>query len=154
MGAALKRTGAIDPIDVFTSMVDASLKRLRLTLAQGSRGVLLVACLWHTRRMLDRSRDAISGADVTGEADRYLLHRVAARHQSFADVLERIRCQLADERLPLRLAPFRFAAVRLLETLVIEAEDVAETAALGASAEFAKLVKEDLRNHRVAYVNG
>lgn len=154
MSAALKRTGAIDPIDVFTSTVDASLKRLRLTLAQGSRGVLLVAYLWHTRRMLDRSRDAISGADVTSEADRYLLRRVAARHQSFADVLERIRCQLADERLPLRLAPVRFAAVRLLETLVIEAEDLAETAALGASAEFAKLVNEDLRNHDLAYVNG
>lgn len=154
MSAALKRTGATDPIDVFSSAVDASLKRLRLTLAQGSRGVLLVANLWYTRRMLGRSRDAISAADVTSEVDRDLMRWVAARHQSFADVLEGIRGQLADELLPLRLAPFRFAAVRLLETLVIEAEDVAETAALGASAEFAKLVREDLRNHRVAYVNG
>lgn len=154
MSAALKRTGANDPVDVFTSTVDASLKRLLLTLAQGSRGVLLVASLWYTRRMLGRSRDAISAADVTSEVDRDLMHWVAARHQSFADVLEGIHGQLADELLPLRLAPFRFAAVRLLETLVIEAEDAAETAALGASAEFAKLVREDLRNHRVAYVNG
>ena len=154
MSAALKRTGAIDPIDVFTSMVDTALKRLRLTLAQGSRGVVLVANLWYTRRMLDRSRDAISATNVTSEADRDLLHQVATCHQSFADVLEGIRGQLASERLPLRLAPFRFAAMRLLETLVVEAEDLAETAALGASAEFAKLVKEDLRNHGVVYVNG
>ena len=154
MSIARTEDSAIDPIGVFTSMVDASLKRVRLALAQGSCGVLFVAYLWHTRCFLDRASDAISGADVTSEADRELLLAAARHHQRFTDTLEGIRDQLADERLPLRLVPLRFLAVRLLEILVIEAEDVAETAALGASAEFAKLVKEELRNHGVAYVDG
>ena len=144
----------IDPIDVFTSMIDASLKRVRLARAQGSRGVLFVAYLWYTRRILDQAGNAISAADVGSEADRQLLLRAARHHQRLADALDGIRNQLVNERPPLRLLPFRFAAVRLLETLVVKAEDVAETAALGASAEFTKLVKENLRNHGVAEVNG
>ena len=40
--------------------------------------------------------------------------------------------------------PLKFIIVRLLDALAVKAEDVAETAALGASVEFAELVKEDL----------
>ena len=140
---------AIDPIDVFTSMVDANFKRVRLALAQGSLGVLLVVSLWRTRQFLDLAGKAISAADVSSKADRELLLDVARRHQRLADALEGIHDRLADERFP-----FRFATVRLLDSLIIKAEDVAETAALGASAEFAKLVKEHLMDREAAQING
>lgn len=39
---------------------------------------------------------------------------------------------------------------RLFEDLIVSAEDIAETAALGASAEFANLVKEDLAGHNAS----
>ena len=61
------------------------------------------------------------------------------------------RDQLADSRPHLI---FRVAGDRLFGALVVKAEDVAETAALGASMEFANLVTEDLKSHAASRADG
>ena len=141
---------AMDAIDVFTSTIEANRQRLRLALAQGSLGIQIVFMLLDVRRVLDQVGDAISTADVRSEDDRTRLREVAQDLQRFADAMDSCRDLLADWRWSL----FKVVFVPLLEALVIKAEDVAETAALGASLEFANLVKEDLKGHDASRVDG
>ena len=132
---------AMDAIDVFTSIIDAIRKRVRLALAQGSLGILCVSLLY-ARRVLRQVSNAVSAADVRSEEDRRLLREIAEDLQRFADTMDSCRDQLADSR-----NLFSVVVVRLVDALVVKAEDVAETAALGACLEFANLVKDDLKGH-------
>ena len=141
----------MEAIDVRTTTIEAIRKRVRLALAQGSPGILCVVTLMYARRVLDQVGRAISAADVRSEDDRRLLREVAECHQRFADTLNRYRDQLADSRPHLI---FRVAGYRLSGALVVKAEDVAETAALGASMEFANLVTEDLKSHAASRADG
>ena len=141
---------AMDAIDVFTSTIEANRQRLRLALAQGSLSIQIVFMLLDARRVLDQVGDAVSTADVRSEDDRTHLREVAEYHQRFADAMGSYRDGLADWRWSL----FKVVVVPLLDALVIKAEDVVETAALGASLEFADLVKEDLKGHNASSANG
>ena len=138
---------AMHEIDVFTSIIEAIRKRVRLALAQGSLGILCVILLY-ARRVLSQVRHAISAADVRSEDDRLLLREAAEDLQRFADAMSSCRGRLADSR-----NLFRVVVVRLVDVLVVKAEDVAETAALGASLEFVSLVKEDLKSHDAARID-
>lgn len=60
-----------------------------------------------------------------------------------------------DRLASMRPSPaFRFIILPLLDAIVVKAEDVAETAALGASVDFANLVKEDLNRRSVVKTDG
>ena len=141
---------AMGAIDVCTTTIEAIRQRLWLALAQGSLGILCVIILWYAGRVLDEVGDAISAADVRSEEDRRRLREVAENHQRFAAAMGSYHDQLADRQWSL----FRVVGGRLLDALVVKAEDVAETAALGASLEFANLVKEDLKGHDASSVDG
>ena len=138
---------ALDEIDVHTSIIKAI--RKRVLLPRGSLGTLYVTLLY-ARSELSQVGHAISAADVRSEGDRRLLREVAKDLQCFADVMSSCRSRLADSRWSL----FKVVVVRLVDALVVKAEDVAETAALGASLEFANLVKEDLKDHEASRVDG
>ena len=138
---------ALDEIDVRTSIIKAI--RKRVLLARGSLGTLYVILLY-ARSELSQVGHAISAADVRSEGDRRLLREVAKDLQCFADAMSSCRSRLADSRWSL----FKVVVVRLVDALVVKAEDVAETAALGASLEFANLVKEDLKDHEASRVDG
>jgi len=131
--------------------VDAIWERVR---PQGSLGVVGLCLCWDLlcmRRSLDQLSRAVSAAYVSSEDDRKVLRRVAQRQQSLGDALSRYRDEFAAIPRPL---PLRGVALRLFDGLVVKAEDVAETAALGASADFANLVHEDLKDHGIAKVDG
>ena len=137
---------AMDAIDVFRSIIEAIRKRLRLALAQGSLGMgNLCLILLYARRVLNQMGPAISAADVHSEEDRRLLREVAEDLQRLSDAMDSCPYRLASSQWSL----FRVVVVRLVGALVVKAEDMAETAALGASLEFANLVKEDLKCHDV-----
>ena len=116
-------------------------------IARGSLGIVglrLCVNLLRLRREFGRIGRAISAAEVRTEDDRRVLVSVAQRQQNAADVLSACRDQFAGIR---RAVPLRGVVMHLFGALVITAEDVAETAALGASAEFADFVKENLKRH-------
>ena len=130
--------------------VEAILERVQLAIARGHLGILglgLCVALLRLSRGLDRMARVVSAADEHTEDYRAFLREVARGHQRIADRMSRDRDRLAS----MRPSPaFRFVIARLLDTLVVKAEDVAETAALGASVEFANLVKEDLKSRGAA----
>ena len=133
---------------------DAISKRVQLAVAQGLCGILgLGVCvnLVRLRRRIDKMGRTISGWDVRTEADRSRLHKTAQFHQRIADAMGSDRDRIAAMRPP---PLFRFPIVRLFDALVVQAEDVAETAALGASAEFASLVEEELMGRGAAAADG
>ena len=141
---------AMDAVDVFTSTIEAIRKHLWLALAKGSLGILCVIILLYARHVLGQVGDEISDADVRSEDDRARLREAAQGLQGFADAMGYFRDLLANRRRSL----FKVVVVALLDALAIKAEDVAETAALGASLEFANLVKEDLKGHDASRVDG
>lgn len=131
--------------DLTTDAIDAIRADVQLAAARGSAGILglgLCAKLMRLRGKLDDMGRLVSAADVRTDEDRMLLGEVAQSHQALADVLSDARDQTAAKQPP----PFRFAIVHLFDALVVQAEDMAETAALSASAEFAALVKEELQS--------
>ena len=149
------RVAVEDPTMDAIYVVTSTIERLRLALEQGSLSIRIVFMLlgmlyrlWNVRRLFDQVGDAISTMDVRSEDDRTLLREVAQEHQRFVDVAGSLRDRLADWRL------FKVVVVPRLDALVIKAGDIAETAALGASSEFANLVKEDLERHNAPRVSG
>lgn len=144
------RVAAMGPQDLPLEAIEAICKRVQLAAARGFLGIVgLGVCvnLVHARHKLDKMGRTISAMNVRTAADRSLLHKVAQFHQRIADAMSSDR----DRKAAMQPRPFfRFAIVRLLDALVVQAEDVAETAALGASAEFADLVEEELKGRSAA----
>lgn len=134
--------------------VEAILERVQLAVARGHLGVLgLGVCvtLLHLSRTLDRMGRVVSAADEHAGDYRRFLREVAQGHQRVAERMSRDRDRLAS----MRPSPaFRFIILRLLDAIVVKAEDVAETAALGASVDFANLVREDLNRRSVVKTDG
>lgn len=150
------RVAAMESQDLLLAVeaIDAICKRVQLASARGSAGVLglgLCVKLVRLRYKLDDMARGISAADVRTDEDRGHLREVARSHQRIADHARSASAMLAD----LQPRPFlRFALMRLFDTLVVQAEDMAETAALGASAEFADLVVEELKGRNAATAVG
>lgn len=144
------RVAAMEPQDLPLDAIEAICKRVQLATAGGILGLGVCVNLVRLRYRLDRMGCAISGRDVRTEADRSLLRYLAQFHQRIADAMSRDRDRIAMQPRPF----FWFVIVRLLDALVVQAEDVAETAALGASAEFADLVKEELKGRSAAGADG
>ena len=139
--------------DLTLDATQAIRERVQLAAARGRLGILglsLCADLLRLRRRFERVEREVAALDVYTEDERKLLREFARCHQEVADSLDSYRDQLAAMGLPF-LGPI---LGRLFEALVVYAEDIAETAALGASAEFANLVKEDLKGHNVAQDDG
>ena len=148
------RVAAVEPQDLTLDAIEAICKRIQLAAARGLLGIVgLGVCvnLVHARHKLGKMGRTISAMDVRTEADRSLLRKIAHLHQRLADAMSRDRDRIAAMQPP---PLFRFAIVRLLDALVVQAEDVAETAALGASAEFADLVDEELKGRSAAGADG
>ena len=130
--------------------VEAILERVQLAIARGHLGILglgLCVALLRLSRGLDRMARVVSAADEHTGDYRAFLRDVAGGHQRIADRMSRDRDRLASVRPSPAL---RFIIVRLLDALVVKAENIAETAAFGASVEFANLVKEDLKSRGAA----
>ena len=147
-------TAALSLEDFRMDAVDAIWERVRSAIAQGTLGVLGVRLRWDLWRMhcrFDHLSREVSKADVCTEDDREILRKVAQHVQSVGDALGDCRDEFAGISRPL---PFRGAVLNRFDVLVVAAEDLAETAALGASSEFANLVHEDLKAHRAAQVDG
>lgn len=122
--------------------VEAILERVQIAIARGHLGILglgLCVALLRLGSGLDRMARVVSAADEHAGDYRVFLREVARGHQRIADRMSRDRDRLASMR---HSPALRFIIVRLLDALVAKAEDIAETAALGASVEFANLVKE------------
>ena len=148
------RVAAMEPQDLPLEAIEAICKRVQLAAARGLWGILglgVCANLVRLRHKIDKMAHTISAMDVRAEADRSLLRKVAQFHQRIADAMSSDRDRI-DAMQPPPL--FRFAIVRLLDALVVQAEDVAETAALGASTEFADLVEEELKGRSAAGADG
>ena len=133
--------------------IEAMRDRVQRAVAQGDfiLGIRLCVSLLRLRRGLDSMGRVVSATAVDTEGDRMFLRAVARHNQLVAAKLSSDRDQLAEMR------PFpilRFMLVRLLDAAVIKAEDIAETAALGASLEFANLVEEDLKGRAAAHDDG
>ena len=132
--------------DLTLDATQAIRERVQLAAARGRLGILglgLCADLLRLRRRFGRVEREVAALDVYTEDERKLLREFARCHQEVADSLDGYRDQLSAMRLPF----LGTILGRLFEALVVCAEDIAETAALGASAEFANLVKEDLKGH-------
>lgn len=139
--------------DVTLDVTEAIRQRVQLAAARGQLGILglgLYANLLRLRRRFGRVEREVSALDVRTEEDRSFLREFARGYQEVAESLDSYRDQLETMRPPF----FGAVLARLFDALVVSAEDIAETAALGASAEFADLVKEDLKGHRTAQTDG
>lgn len=145
------RVAAMEPQDLPLEAIEANCKRVQLAAARGILGLGVCVNLVRLRHRLDKVGRVISGRDVRTEADRSLLRKIAQFHQRIADAMSSDRDRIVAMQPP---PLFRFAIVRLLDALVVQAEDVAETAALGASAEFADLVEEELKGRSAAGADG
>ena len=140
--------------DFRTDAVDAIWERVQSAIAQGTLGVLGLRLWWNLlcmHRRFDHLSRKVSRADVRTEDDRKILRAIARYVQSVGDALSDCRDEVAGITRPL---PFRGAVLNRFDVLFVEAEDLAETAALGASSEFANLVHEDLKAHRAAVADG
>ena len=126
-------------------------ERVQGAVARGSLGILgLWVKLVRLHSKLDRVGRTVSAMDVCAEEDRRLLHECARNLQTCADTMS----SQSDNMGFMKPFPFRSVIVRLFDALAVKAEDVAETAALGASVEFANLVKEELKRHSAAKADG
>lgn len=139
--------------DDLTMDVLAIRDRVQQAVARGSLGILGLG-LWvkliRLHALLDRMGRKVSAMDVRTEEDRRLLHECARDLQRCADIMS----SQSDNMVGMALVPFRAVIVRLFDALAVKAEDIAETAALGASVDFANLVKEELKRHNAAKVDG
>ena len=136
---------ALESQDLLLEAIDAIYARVQRAVAQGFLGILgLGVCmnLIRLRRRLNKVGRIITVRDVHTDADRRVLRKIAQFHQRIADAMSSHRDWIADKQQP---PFFKFAIVHLLDALIVQAEDIAETAALGASVEFANLVEEDLK---------
>lgn len=128
-------------------------ERVQRAVPQGSLGILglgLWVILMRLHAKLDRMGRTVGAMDVRTEEDRRLLGELAQNLQRFADAMG----SQSDRAAGMKPFPFRFVIVRLFDALAVKAEDIAETAALGASVEFANLAKEELKRHSAAQADG
>ena len=141
------RVATLQPQDHALEAINAVCERVQFAVARGHLGVLglgLCVRLLHLRRNLDKFWREVSAAEVSTAGDRDVLRQVGRFCQQVADRMGGDRDRLASMQRP---PFFLFMLLRLFDPIVIKAEDMAETAALSASVEFAGLVKEDLRAH-------
>lgn len=129
--------------------LDAIRERVQRAVGRGRLGILglgLCADLLRLRRRFERVACEVGDLDVRTDNERTLLCEFARGQQQVAESLESYRNQLPT------IQPSSLGTLfgRLFEDLIVSAEDIAETAALGASAEFANLVKEDLAGHNAS----
>ena len=137
-------------VQLAVARVQLAVARVQLAVARGW-GIAACVILFLLSRKLDDMGRMVSARDVHTEADRRLLRKIARGHQRIADSMSNARNLLAD----LQPRPFLwYRMMRLFDNVVVQAEDVAETAALGASMEFANLVKKDLKGHSTAKAGG
>ena len=126
-------------------------ERVQCAVARGSFGILgLWVKLMRLRPKLDRMGRTISAMDVCTEEGRRLLRECAQILQTCADTMS----SQSDNTAGMTLFPFRSVVVRLFDALAVKTEDIAETAALGSSVDFANLVEEELKRHSAAKADG
>ena len=140
-------------LDERTMAIEVLAKRVQLAVARGSLEVRLWMTLLRSRRALRTTRGCLDRAEVRSTEDRVLMSEVARGHTRFVATLERGRDRLTEDG-GTRPTMFRRLSLRLMDGLVDEAGDIAETAALSASAEFARLVERDLDAHFAAGTRG
>lgn len=136
-------------LDERTTAIEALAKRVRLAVERGSLELRLWIALVRALRAFRTMGAALSRAEVVTDEDRALLAEVARGHARFATTLRSGRDRLVSNA-DHRPGVFRRRNLRLMDTLMDDAGDLAETAALGASSDFARLVERELAAHREA----
>ena len=130
-------------LDTDASIVQAASKRVRYALAASSAVMVTgVGCvyLWRSHRTIGKVQSAISRALIKTSEDRALLRGVACSLGESARALH--AALMEGEKRGVRQWPgFGPKLMNMLEELEASVEDAAETAALGASEEFAAVAK-------------
>lgn len=140
-------------LDTDASLIEAAAKRVRTTAQEASIVVLgAVVCFYlhRAQKAGDRLRGSLSKIDIKTPEDRALLKEIAANLGQAATALE--SAYEESERRRVNRMPFGPRLLRQLEELACTFEDMAETAALGASEAFAAALRDELsqnlREHR------
>lgn len=136
-------------LDERTTAIEALAKRVRLTVERGSLEIRLWISLVRALRAFRTMGAALSRAEVVTAEDRALMAEVARGHARCATTLRWGRDRLVSNG-DHSTGVFRRRNLHLMDTLLDDAGDLAETAALSASAGFARLVDRELAAHREA----
>lgn len=136
-------------LDERTTAIEVLAKRVRLAVERGSLEIRSWLSLVRALRAFRTMGAALSRAEVVTDEDRALLAEVARGHARFATTLRWGRDRLVSNG-DHRTGVFRRWNLRLMDTLMDDAGDLAETAAPGASSDFARLVDRELAAHREA----
>ena len=141
-------------LDAKTSAIEAAAKHVRLVLVRGAVGAVFLLLgaislfyLWRIGRHIAAVRALLAETDVETDRDRSQMRNVASHLGQAAAALDAAHAALVH-RPGVRIPIFNRMITNRLEVLSFEAEDVAETAALAASAAFARLVEKDLGKTR------
>jgi hypothetical protein len=142
-------------LDTDASLIEAAAKRMRTAAQEASIVVLgAVVCFYlhRAQKAGNKLRDSLSKIDIKTTEDRGLLKEIATNLGQAATALESAYEQ--SERRRVDRYPFGSQLLRQLEELACTFEDMAETAALGASEAFAAALRDELsknlRGHRDA----
>jgi len=136
-----------DDLDTEATILEGQAKRVRQAVLKGS--MLLLggkACfyLYRARRRTARLRATLSSLQVVTIQDRQLLRAGAVRLASAAEALNAAHEQLEQAKAHQEIPLFGARMMRYLDDVACGIEDIAETAALGASQDFADAIRVEV----------
>jgi hypothetical protein len=135
-------------LDTNAAIVEAAVKRIRLEAFRGELGVLFgIGCYqaWRAKAPMKALRTGLSALPQLSSDQREDLRVIAYKLNDAASALETAHAKLERRLEGLSVGiPFSRRFLLHLETLGTMAEDLAETAALGASEEFASKVLTEI----------
>ncbi len=143
----MSTTLTFDEFDTDATVLESQAKRVRHAILSGS--MMLMggkACfyLYRARRKTEALRTLLSSLHVETGQDRQMLRDGARRLASAASVLQAAHEQLEQNQAHKAIPLFGTRMMRYLDDVACAVEDIAETAALGGSAEFADLVRDEI----------
>lgn len=140
-------TLTFNELDTDATILEAHAKRLHVAVMKGWLALLctvLMCYLYRSRVHVNRLRRILSNLDIRTPEDRAHLREGASRLAAAAKTLNATFDLLQKRRAALHVPWVGAPMMRSLESLICAVEDVAETAALGASQDFATVVRSEI----------
>ena len=136
-------------LDADSSMVEAIAKRLRKTILQKTLSTQITGyrawrCLKEMEKVSREIHSDLMRLDVSTEDDRNNLLEIARQISKASETIWDAHNHLEQSELSKRIPIFGTRILIQLSDLSCDLEDMAETAALGASEEFAQAVQKRL----------
>ena len=151
MSIATTTTNTLCELDTNATALQANAKSLRDSarrLTQHGTMALICFAMWgyvaRTHRRLARLNNLLVNVEVESPEDRECLREVASSLATTAEALFEAHRRMGQDRPSMHVWPFGSMLMSSLESLAIKIEDMSETAALGASQEFANAVDQQL----------